>query len=55
MIIQRNIDYAEIQKRLSTYRVTALLDPRQFQNPQLTLTRCKGLIILLVEFLTIPC
>jgi predicted AAA+ superfamily ATPase len=72
MIIQRNIDYAEIQKRLSTYRVTALLGPRQsgkttlarqfqsnhyfdlenpmdlaqFQNPQLTLTRCKGLIII---------
>ncbi len=72
MIIQRHIDYAEIQKRLSTYRVTALLGPRQsgkttlarqfqsnhyfdlenpmdlaqFQNPQLTLTRCKGLIII---------
>ncbi|MEN8215960.1 MAG: AAA family ATPase [Pseudomonadota bacterium] len=29
MIVQRRIDYAEIQKRLSTYRVTALLGPRQ--------------------------
>jgi len=72
MIVQRHIDYAEIQKRLSTYRVTAILGPRQsgkttlarqfqanhyfdlenpqdlaqFQNPQLTLERCRGLIII---------
>ncbi len=72
MIVQRRIDYAEIQKRLSTYKVTALLGPRQsgkttlarqfqanhyfdlenpldlaqFQNPQLTLGRCRGLIII---------
>jgi predicted AAA+ superfamily ATPase len=62
MIIQRDIDYANIKKRLSTYRVTALLGPRQsgkttlarqfqsnhyfdLENPQLTLTRCQGLII----------
>ncbi len=29
MIIQRHFDYAEIKKRLSTYRVTALLGTRQ--------------------------
>ena len=72
MIVQRRIDYAEIKKRLSTYRVTAILGPRQsgkttlarqfqanhyfdlenpqdlaqFQNPQLTLERCRGLIII---------
>jgi predicted AAA+ superfamily ATPase len=72
MILQRDIDYAEIQKRLSSYKVTALLGPRQsgkttlarqfqcnhyfdlenprdmaqFQNPQLTLERCRGLIII---------
>jgi len=72
MKLQRHIDYKEIQKRLETYKVTALLGPRQsgkttlarqfqanhyfdlenprdiaqFQNPQLTLERCRGLIII---------
>ncbi len=72
MILQRHLDYEEIQKRLDTYKVTALLGPRQsgkttlarqfqanhyfdlenprdiaqFQNPQLTLERCQGLIII---------
>jgi uncharacterized protein len=72
MILQRHIDYEQIQKRLATNKVTALLGPRQsgkttlarqwkanhyfdlenprdiaqFQNPQLTLERCRGLIII---------
>jgi len=72
MILQRHIDYEEIRKRISTYKVTALLGPRQsgkttlagqfqvdhyfdlenpqdlaqFQAPQLTLERCRGLIII---------
>lgn len=72
MILQRHLDYEEIQKRLDSYKVTALLGPRQsgkttlarqfqanhyfdlenprdiaqFQNPQLTLERCQGLIII---------
>jgi predicted AAA+ superfamily ATPase len=71
-MLQRHIDYTEIKKRLATYKVTALLGPRQsgkttlarqfqadhyfdlenpidlarFQNPQLTLERCRGLIII---------
>jgi len=71
-MLQRHIDYAEIKKRLATYKVTALLGPRQsgkttlarqfqadhyfdlenpidlarFQNPQLTLERCRGLIVI---------
>ena len=71
-MIQRIIDYEAIQKRLTAYRVTALLGPRQsgkttlarqfhadhyfdlenprdlarFQTPQLTLERCKGLIVI---------
>lgn len=72
MIIQRYIDSAEIQNRISSYQVTALLGPRQsgkttlakqfqvnhyfdldnpqdlaqFQNPQLILERCHGLIVI---------
>jgi len=72
MIIPRNTDIAEISKRISAYKVTALLGPRQsgkttlarqfqadhyfdlenprdlaqFQTPQLTLERCRGLIVI---------
>ncbi|HAO19228.1 MAG: hypothetical protein BWK80_39855 [Desulfobacteraceae bacterium IS3] len=72
MIIPRHTDFAEISKRISAYKVTALLGPRQsgkttlarqfqadhyfdlenprdlaqFQTPQLTLERCRGLIVI---------
>jgi len=72
MLLSREIDFAEIQKRISSFRVTALLGPRQsgkttlakqfksdhyfdlenprdlvqFRNPQLTLERRRGLIVI---------
>ena len=72
MPITRSIDYDEIQKRLASAKVTALLGPRQsgkttlarqfqadhyfdlenprdqaqMQTPQLTLERCRGLIVI---------
>lgn len=71
-MVQRRIDYEEVRKRLTSYKVTALLGPRQsgkttlarqfdadhyfdlenprdaarFQTPQLTLERCKGLVVI---------
>jgi predicted AAA+ superfamily ATPase len=71
-MIIRPIEYAAIQQRLLTYKVTALLGPRQsgkttlakqfpadhyfdlenprdlaqFRTPQLTLEKCKGLIVI---------
>lgn len=72
MIIPRQLDYEAVQQRLSNFKVTALLGPRQsgkttlarqfqadhyfdlenprdlaqFQTPQLTLERCRGLIVI---------
>ncbi len=72
MQVRRDIDFEEILLRIRSYRVTAILGPRQsgkttlakrlradhyfdlenprdlvqFQSPQLTLERCRGLIVI---------